>query len=1229
MATKLFKSGPRLVKMHGKLPVIYTPTTIPPSLTIQAPSGSFTTGIAILIAGTVYPSGDTVQVALSDQNANPPSTGLVAVVPNGGRWSQSLVPTTAGTKYAWAIDQDTGLTAVSGPLVVQDPVVVGSINVTAPSNVVIHPGDAITATGVVSPAGQVQYQPSTQNVSAPTGGWLSATSNASGNWSGAFTAGAVGTWYVWAKEPVSGVTAVSSSFSVTAATQSSVAIPFGVANAADATATDPYHLCGAAFAPGDVPAGYYPKVTLADGVTELKDYQWCAQHTRDRGDLQFAVLRMKAEGSFSAYGQAGFTKSYKIIPTPGSGPSGTAISLADIMTRSQFQLRFYGIDLTPELNDTSDYFYVDVNEVLTGFPRDTAGWGVNPVGGYRINWQGKVSTCITAWRILKRKSDGANHKWLRADIYVHALSGGEFEVCAWLLESNLYGPHASGTVGPGPLEQPNVPSTYPAQPRYAGNVEIWEAKTNTFVGGWGGSRDPRGTLTLPASAFGADNRLNLTSFQTAWPSPTAYPVQQPTYGGPLPTGTGVMFAPADGSSTLPSGLDPNRVYWIANASATGAVVCMERWHVASIRNGGGFPPQQSWAPNEKIFQLGAVRSVSYVYLYPMNNTGTTAATPPNVTVKVIPANTFITDGSVQWSQATAYFGTGGTGNIKIIPVASTFNNCGVAVRDKFGERFWFDPAGKPRPRTLPMPDFTYATEKSRCIPRFEYYTPNPVPPSRTFLYSPNTQFPMTGRQPLGAWEVARQPGESEDDYRLGQWNGWACLQLYQPTDRPTAQNARTWTSNFGLWAHWARDERTGYPVLCNKGPNRLGGDYPLFPPGTVNSSLYWHKFYRLGIGSPKPMGLIIEGSSQNYRHQSGFQYNVYNQAANGTHMPNPGASQYILDGDPMWLDFAMQWYSALLTSYLPNMRNRTYKGVPYCGLISLEDMQPRGTGWDMTKAVNANIITPNDHPMRPYIDDNMNDQSGYLSNYAAIADAITPVPRRWGCAMMPPLFVNGNVGNPFSYGHQFQGMSFAADSYERADGTSSHPGFLKFINDFMPGMYRLWDPTIGGCVYNMGTDQIFTSSGSDYAATEFPTMEACYSSAVMNPANTTYSVGQIVGSFVCPGPGQAAPARLPNLSAEQWPGIGFGNANALAVSFRGYAPADAQSLVMLMMAPAAITTWLTGVNPTMGRVWDAARVRQFQAPAIGITLVRPGVESAANRVTDGFFMYAFKRKPVS
>src|SRR6185312_7352659 len=107
------------------------------------------------------------------------------------------------------------------------------------------------------------------------------------------------------------------------------------------------------------------------------------------------------------------------------------------------------------------------------------------------------------------------------------------------------------------------------------------------IGGWGGSRDPRGTLTLPASAFGADNRLNLTSFQTAWPSPTAYPVQQPTYGGPLPTGTGVMFAPADGSSTLPSGLDPNRVYWIANASATGAVVCMERWHVASIRNGGG------------------------------------------------------------------------------------------------------------------------------------------------------------------------------------------------------------------------------------------------------------------------------------------------------------------------------------------------------------------------------------------------------------------------------------------------------------------------------------------------------------------------------------------------------------------------------------------------------------------------------------------------------------------
>jgi len=48
----------------------------------------------------------------------------------------------------------------------------------------------------------------------------------------------------------------------------------------------------------------------------------------------------------------------------------------------------------------------------------------------------------------------------------------------------------------------------------------------------------------------------------------------------------------------------------------------------------------------------------------------------------------------------------------------------------------------------------------------------------------------------------------------------------------------------------------------------------------------------------------------------------------------------------------------------------------------------------------------------------------------------------------------------------------------------------------------------------------------------------------------------------------------------------------------------------------------------MGRVWDAARKRQFEAPATGITLVRAGVESTSNRVTDGFFMYAFKRKPV-
>src|SRR5689334_23108954 len=100
MSTKVFKSGSRLVVRRGKLPAIVTPTAPPPNVvTISAPAGSFTTGATIALSGTVFPAGNIVQVALSQQNTAPPSLGLVSVTPTGGIWSRSLTVTSEGTWY--------------------------------------------------------------------------------------------------------------------------------------------------------------------------------------------------------------------------------------------------------------------------------------------------------------------------------------------------------------------------------------------------------------------------------------------------------------------------------------------------------------------------------------------------------------------------------------------------------------------------------------------------------------------------------------------------------------------------------------------------------------------------------------------------------------------------------------------------------------------------------------------------------------------------------------------------------------------------------------------------------------------------------------------------------------------------------------------------------------------------------------------------------------------------
>jgi len=197
------------------------------SFTIAAPTIGLATvpatvalGAPVALSGTVSPANEAVQVGFSSSGSAAPASWVNAVV-SGGAWTATLTPEAAGTFYVWA-EQQTNPTvfAVSGAV----SAIAASITVSAPATGTA--GSAIAISGAVSPAADgVNVQLANQNSSAPTSGWTTAT-NSAGSFTASLTPAVSGTYYAWAQDPSSGLTAASSAIVVTAA----AALTYGINN---------------------------------------------------------------------------------------------------------------------------------------------------------------------------------------------------------------------------------------------------------------------------------------------------------------------------------------------------------------------------------------------------------------------------------------------------------------------------------------------------------------------------------------------------------------------------------------------------------------------------------------------------------------------------------------------------------------------------------------------------------------------------------------------------------------------------------------------------------------------------------------------------------------------------------------------------------------------------------------------------------------------------------------
>lgn len=544
---------------------------------------------------------------------------------------------------------------------------------------------------------------------------------------------------------------LASAGAITAATAPAIAAPAPLVRfALQLRRPSPPEICiGHAFAKGDVPAG--SRLALSNRTGPIPLQQDNENYWPD-GSLRFARLAFVLPTP-RAVGALG---TFDLSVVPGQ-PQPAGLTPAQIAAATDVTLHVYGPSYGP------DRFTVSVNDILTTLPAwsPAHGWGQNPLGGYTVTGTGPICTTIHAWRYLKRDSDGATHRWVRADLWLTLFAASKHgEVLATLSQPNSYGPHPVATVGaPAP------------QPPHFGAAELWNGTTR--LGVWGGPRDSRAG-PVPASAFDCTRHV-LTKEAGRWLDAA---------------GSGVILS---GPGT-PSGLPQGRLLFLSTSYRKSPALCLDRSDAATPSDGGNPPP---WRPNSHFNSYAFVRTPDGRYLRALT-TGTTGPTPPTANTPVI------MDGSLTWHAFELEFGQPGTGAATVTPVLATYPGAGAVLADADGDPL---PIGE-RAAVMVAHDDVYLTRHTRLVPPYDLHIKrvNDTPALDGGPYQPNV--PMLPPD-------LNETGDGSGDIRIGYLDQNQAKLLLTPLDpireRVVKRQALAWTDYPIIW----KDERTGQPVQAN------------------------------------------------------------------------------------------------------------------------------------------------------------------------------------------------------------------------------------------------------------------------------------------------------------------------------------------------------------------------------------------------------------------------------
>jgi hypothetical protein len=751
---------------------------------------------------------------------------------------------------------------------------------------------------------------------------------------------------------------------------------------------------GHAFGDGDIPAN--GSVALTDSQGNPVVAQMDAVSLWPSGCPRFVVISHGCAETFAPaesltylIGASSKPPNNRPAREWGHSPERTLIA------NTNFVVEYSGFDAR------DSRYTVALNRILRDYP--VYPWGIRyPQGGWERTKTGPACMEWHAWQYLINDRTSKPQGYVRCDIWLKAWSPtGPFEIDVRTSQPNLWNAISHDSE------------------MYARNPGRWATlcvvKNGSDIIQYAGGPGDYRTRQI------ANSRFKVGTCQIAADLGSLFPQQ------------GIVFS---STATLPAGLKPGRLYWLAYNGQPDAYICSERVFASAVERGEA---SQWQADKSYSSDYGGqyVINGNIVYVCVQSGTSGSGGGPTGTGDAIV-------DGTCLWENATVPFFDRGSGTITAYPVNACFPSTAWMTSDALGNPLWSGSGA--RPPIFPGHDFNYLTTQSKFVPCYNINAGSRTTNKRMSAYAPNQNYG-------GILWYQDTTGDGPDDQRIGYVDNWGVATLYNPTDGfYLYSSVRAALSYNNASFSYMVDERGGLPFAANDGPHKNGTRYRDLPPVQLGFSA--GNAPAFGVGNWLPW-------STERKDQSGYGGQYY---VDTSHTPASWQIPYLKTGRTCFLDQGVHLGNVNCFMQYVNsatLGSTTYYCVPNAGV----GIQERAWAWALRSLCQAVYVIPAAHPFEPVLRDYYEDNAALHATY--YSQYVPSQARALG--LLNVLDAGGSQNGHIGPWEQFFVFLCVAMETWRGGLTGSRSGrhwasVLKYMNNF----WNIYGASLPGSMYYIG-----------------------------------------------------------------------------------------------------------------------------------------------------------------